>query len=207
MTAASGTRRPTHRTPGSATVRPTWPVWNLLRRNERTVAGAGSRQGPHRLPQAELGEGGRERGDPLLVRGEVPSAGDAPDVEPHGALGRREPSDEGWGLHDLGQSLEQQARRDEEAEPRVLLEVAEAHEEPVARVVGPDERLRILDDDEPARHSALVLGVQVAVGILRRDRMERRLDVMERSVGDVREWLAFRERRERPPLWTPRSLS
>jgi len=41
----------------------------------------------------------------------------------------------------------------------------------------------------------------------RLDRMERRLDGMERSVGDVREWLAFREGRERPPLWAPRSLS
>jgi hypothetical protein len=33
------------------------------------------------------------------------------------------------------------------------------------------------------------------------------LDGMERSLADVREWLAFREGRERPPLWTPRSLS
>jgi hypothetical protein len=41
----------------------------------------------------------------------------------------------------------------------------------------------------------------------RLDRLERRLDGMERSIGDVREWLAFREGRERPPLWTPRSLS
>lgn len=41
----------------------------------------------------------------------------------------------------------------------------------------------------------------------RLDRVERRLDEMERSIGDVREWLAFREGRERPPLWTPRSLS
>ncbi len=41
----------------------------------------------------------------------------------------------------------------------------------------------------------------------RLDRVERRLDGMERSLGDVREWLAFREGRERPPLWTPRSLS
>jgi hypothetical protein len=41
----------------------------------------------------------------------------------------------------------------------------------------------------------------------RLDRVERRLDGMERSMADVREWLAFREGRERPPLWTPRSLS
>jgi len=41
----------------------------------------------------------------------------------------------------------------------------------------------------------------------RLDRVERRLDGMERSLGDVREWLAFWEGRERPPLWTPRSLS
>jgi hypothetical protein len=41
----------------------------------------------------------------------------------------------------------------------------------------------------------------------RLDRVERRLDGMERSIADVREWLAFREGRERPPLWTPRSLS
>ncbi len=40
----------------------------------------------------------------------------------------------------------------------------------------------------------------------RLDRVERRLDGMERSIGDVREWLAFREGRERPPLWSPRSL-
>ncbi len=41
----------------------------------------------------------------------------------------------------------------------------------------------------------------------RLDRVERRLDGMERSIGDVREWLAFREGRERPPLWRPRNLS
>jgi hypothetical protein len=41
----------------------------------------------------------------------------------------------------------------------------------------------------------------------RLERVERRLDGMERSIADVREWLAFREGRERPPLWTPRSLS
>jgi hypothetical protein len=41
----------------------------------------------------------------------------------------------------------------------------------------------------------------------RLDRVERQLDGMERSIADVREWLAFREGRERPSLWTPRSLS
>jgi hypothetical protein len=41
----------------------------------------------------------------------------------------------------------------------------------------------------------------------RLDRVERRLNGMERSIADVREWLAFREGRERPPLWTPRSMS
>ncbi len=41
----------------------------------------------------------------------------------------------------------------------------------------------------------------------RLDRLEQRLDGMERSIGDVREWLAFREGRERPPLWMPRGLS
>ena len=41
----------------------------------------------------------------------------------------------------------------------------------------------------------------------RLDRLERRLDRMERSIGEVREWLAFREGRERPLLWTPRSVS
>jgi hypothetical protein len=39
----------------------------------------------------------------------------------------------------------------------------------------------------------------------RLDRVDRRLDVLERSVADVREWLAFREGRQRPPLWTPGS--
>ena len=38
------------------------------------------------------------------------------------------------------------------------------------------------------------------------DRIER-LDGLDRSVGDVREWLAFREGRERPPLWLPRGAS
>ncbi len=41
----------------------------------------------------------------------------------------------------------------------------------------------------------------------RLDRVERRLDGMERSIADVREWLAFHEGRERPPLWTPHALS
>jgi hypothetical protein len=41
----------------------------------------------------------------------------------------------------------------------------------------------------------------------RLDRVERRLDGMEHSIADVREWLAFREGRDRPPLWTPRSQS
>jgi hypothetical protein len=41
----------------------------------------------------------------------------------------------------------------------------------------------------------------------RLDRLEQRLDGMEKSIGDVREWLAFREGRERPPLWSPRGVS
>ncbi len=41
----------------------------------------------------------------------------------------------------------------------------------------------------------------------RLDRLERRLDGMDGSIGEVREWLAFRERRDRPPVWTPGSLS
>ena len=40
----------------------------------------------------------------------------------------------------------------------------------------------------------------------RLDRVERRLTRMERSIGEVREWLAFREGRERRPLWTPGGL-
>jgi hypothetical protein len=40
----------------------------------------------------------------------------------------------------------------------------------------------------------------------RLDRLERRLDAMDRSIGEVREWLAFREGRERPPFWTPGGL-
>jgi hypothetical protein len=39
----------------------------------------------------------------------------------------------------------------------------------------------------------------------RLDRLELRLDGLDKSVGEVREWLAFREGRERPPFWTPRS--
>lgn len=41
----------------------------------------------------------------------------------------------------------------------------------------------------------------------RLDRVERRLDGMQRSIGDVREWLSFREGRERPPLWSPRGVT
>jgi hypothetical protein len=37
----------------------------------------------------------------------------------------------------------------------------------------------------------------------RLDRLERRLDGLDSAVGDVREWLAFREGRERPPFWMP----
>jgi hypothetical protein len=37
----------------------------------------------------------------------------------------------------------------------------------------------------------------------RLDWVELRLEGMERSIGEVREWLAFREGRQRPPLWTP----
>jgi len=41
----------------------------------------------------------------------------------------------------------------------------------------------------------------------RLDRLERHLDGVDRSVGEVREWLAFREGRDRPPFWTPRDIS
>lgn len=41
----------------------------------------------------------------------------------------------------------------------------------------------------------------------RLDRVDRRVDALDGSIGEVREWLAFREGRERPPFWTPRSLS
>ena len=40
----------------------------------------------------------------------------------------------------------------------------------------------------------------------RLDRLERRLDGLDHSIGEVREWLAFREGRERPPFWTPRRI-
>jgi hypothetical protein len=40
----------------------------------------------------------------------------------------------------------------------------------------------------------------------RLDRVDRRVDALDRSIGEVREWLAFREGRERPPFWTPRSI-
>ncbi len=40
----------------------------------------------------------------------------------------------------------------------------------------------------------------------RLDRVEQRLDGMERSIAAVREWLAFHEGRERPPLWTPHAV-
>jgi hypothetical protein len=38
------------------------------------------------------------------------------------------------------------------------------------------------------------------------DRIERRLDGLDRSVGEVREWLAFWEGRDRPPFWTTRRI-
>jgi hypothetical protein len=41
----------------------------------------------------------------------------------------------------------------------------------------------------------------------RLDRVERRLNDIDRSIGEVREWLAFREGRERPLIWIPRSSS
>jgi hypothetical protein len=41
----------------------------------------------------------------------------------------------------------------------------------------------------------------------RLDRVDRRVDALDRSIGEVREWLAFREGRERPPFWTPRDVS
>ncbi len=40
----------------------------------------------------------------------------------------------------------------------------------------------------------------------RLDRVERRLDGLDRSISEVREWLAFREGGERPPFWTPGGL-
>jgi hypothetical protein len=41
----------------------------------------------------------------------------------------------------------------------------------------------------------------------RLDRVDGRLDALDRSVREVREWLAFRKGRERPPLWLPRGVS
>ena len=41
----------------------------------------------------------------------------------------------------------------------------------------------------------------------RLDRLERRLDGLDRSIGEVREWLAFRGGRGRPPFWLPRGVS
>ncbi len=35
----------------------------------------------------------------------------------------------------------------------------------------------------------------------RLDRVERRLDGLDCSIGEVREWLALREGRERSPFW------
>jgi hypothetical protein len=40
----------------------------------------------------------------------------------------------------------------------------------------------------------------------RLDRVDRRVEALDRSIGEVREWLAFHEGRERPPLWTPRGV-
>jgi hypothetical protein len=41
----------------------------------------------------------------------------------------------------------------------------------------------------------------------RLDRIEGRLDGLDRAVGEVREWLAFREGRDRPSFWTPETKS
>lgn len=40
---------------------------------------------------------------------------------------------------------------------------------------------------------------------MRLDRLEGRLNGLDRAVGEVREWLADREGRNHPPFWTPRS--
>jgi hypothetical protein len=40
----------------------------------------------------------------------------------------------------------------------------------------------------------------------RLDRVDRKVDALDQSIGEVREWLAFREGRERPPLWLPRGV-
>jgi hypothetical protein len=41
----------------------------------------------------------------------------------------------------------------------------------------------------------------------RLDRIEGRLEGLDRAVGELREWLAFREGRDRPRFWTPRESS
>jgi len=41
----------------------------------------------------------------------------------------------------------------------------------------------------------------------RLDRLERRLDGLDWAIGEVRERVAFREGRDRPPFWTPRGAS
>ena len=41
----------------------------------------------------------------------------------------------------------------------------------------------------------------------RLDRIEGRLDRLGRAVGQVREWIAYREGRDHPPFWTPRDSS
>ena len=38
------------------------------------------------------------------------------------------------------------------------------------------------------------------------EQVERRLDRVEAALAEVREWLAFREGRDRPPIWTPRRV-
>ena len=39
------------------------------------------------------------------------------------------------------------------------------------------------------------------------EQVERRLGRVEAALAEVREWLAFREGRDRPPIWTPSSSS
>jgi hypothetical protein len=41
----------------------------------------------------------------------------------------------------------------------------------------------------------------------RLEQVDRRLDSMNQSIGEVRKWLALREGRERPPLWLPPRIS
>jgi hypothetical protein len=41
----------------------------------------------------------------------------------------------------------------------------------------------------------------------RLDQIERRLDGLDRALGEVREWLAYREGRDRPTFWRPRTTS